>query len=115
REPQILLAVRQGLRTPFGLHQALADIGNVLAEGEERIAGDRLADEVADQEPKQRVALDRGDRDRRPGVLGQRLPAPLREGVDGAGARLARLRARRKVAVRGQALRLRVVLALTGP
>ena len=114
-EAQILLAMREGRSAALGFHQALADVGNVLAEREQRLTGDRLAHKVADQKPKQWVALDRGDRGGGPGLVDERFPASSRQRIDGALAGLARLLAGREIAQRCQALRLGVVLALTGP
>jgi hypothetical protein len=45
-EQQVLAAVRQRLRARLGLGHARGQIGDVLSQRREALAGDRLADEV---------------------------------------------------------------------
>jgi hypothetical protein len=89
--------------------------GDIVSVRRQAGAGDILADEVADQEAKERVALDRRDGDRGVGVLRESLQALVREGVDGALARLARFLACVEIPESGEPFRLDVVLALTSP
>ena len=48
---------RYGLENLLGVVEALAEVGDVVAEGGQAIAGDLFADEVADEQAQQRLAL----------------------------------------------------------
>jgi hypothetical protein len=74
-----------------------------------------LADEVSDQGPKERLALERRERDRGAGVCPERFEPLVAEPVDGPLAGLARLFPGLEIAEASQALGLRVVLALSPP
>ena len=90
-EQQVLLAVRERPLRGARLFEARVDVGDVVAQGGHALAGDLLADEVADQQPEQRVALQRREGDGRARVFAERLESLVGERVDGALARLAGL------------------------
>jgi hypothetical protein len=60
-EPQVPLTVGQAGRSGLCLLDAGGEIGDVLAQRAHAFAGRRVADEVGDQEPQQRLALERQD------------------------------------------------------
>ena len=78
-------------------------------------AGDRFSDEVAEQEPEERVALERREAHRSLRVLAQSLEPLLRERVHRALAGLAGFASCLEVAELREPLWLDVVLALSGP
>jgi hypothetical protein len=82
------------------------DVSEVVAKRGHAPSRDVLADEVADQEAEQCVALDRHECDRRLGVFVERVESLLGERVDGAFAGLAGFLAGREVAELRDSLRL---------
>src|SRR5262249_32028648 len=114
-EQEVLLAVWELACALVRLVEKRTKLFEVDAQRREALAGDLLADEVAEQQPHERVALQRGDGDRRACVVGQRAATSLRKGVDGALSRLPRFLACVEVPEPGEALRFDVVLALAGP
>ena len=68
-EQEVLLAVRKFVRGLLGLVQPRLEVGDVLAQGGDALAGDLLADEIADQQAQQRLALERCECDGRLGPL----------------------------------------------
>ena len=67
-DQQVLLAVRQLVRRRLALVDAHSQVGDVLAQRADALARHLLADEVGDQQPQQRLALERREGDRRPRV-----------------------------------------------
>jgi hypothetical protein len=57
-ELQVLLPVRQACRTLLGFIEALAEVVDVFAQRGEAVARDLFADEVADEQPQERLALE---------------------------------------------------------
>src|SRR5690348_3510175 len=99
----------------LGLVEPKPEIVDVGPERRKACEGDLLTHEVADQQAQERIALERRERDRRAGVVGERLTAFRRQRVDRPVARLARLLPGGEVPELGKPFRLRVVLALPGP
>ncbi len=62
-EHQVLLPVRQIGGAPLALVELGGELGDVLAERGDALAGGRLADEVGDQQAEERLALERGETD----------------------------------------------------
>src|SRR5215204_1672962 len=83
-ELQVFLAMRQQRCAEFGIVQPQLNVGDVVAKGEQALAGELLPDEVADQQAEERLALERGERDRGSRVVAQRLEPLVRERVHGA-------------------------------
>jgi hypothetical protein len=69
RQQQVLLAVGEQACRALGVLQARLDVGDVVAQRADARARDLLADEVADQQPEQGVALERCEADWRPRVF----------------------------------------------
>ena len=74
-EEQVLLSVRQVLGAAFRFLDASAEVGDVVAQRGKALAGDLLADEVADQEAQERLAFQWGDADRGACEVGERTAA----------------------------------------
>ena len=87
-DQQVLLAMREVCARALGLVERSLELGDVVAQRAEALAGDLLADEVADQQAQERLALQRREGDRRPRVLDERRAALVGQRVDGALARL---------------------------
>ena len=114
-DQEVLLAVREGRGGLLSLVEPVAKVGEIRTERDEALAGRLLADEVRDQKPKQRLALERRERDGRPRVRAQRVEPLFREPVDGSLSRPAGRLPGLEVPEPGEPLRLRVVLALSSP
>ena len=99
----------------LGLVEPRPQVGDVVAQRPDALARHLLAHEVGDQQPQQRLALDRREGDRRLRPRAQRLEPLVGQRVDRPLARLARLLARLEVAELGQPLGLDVVLAFARP
>jgi len=58
-EQQVLAAVRQRLGAPLRLVEARLKVGDVVAQGRDALPGRRLAHQIADQQPQEKLALHR--------------------------------------------------------
>ena len=75
RESEVLL--RCGSPVPaLRVFESLREIGDIVAQGGHAIAGRLLADEVANEKPQERVALQRRESGRGPRVVAER-PSPF--------------------------------------
>ncbi|HEU0335437.1 MAG TPA: MMPL family transporter, partial [Gaiellaceae bacterium] len=114
-EQQVLAPVRQQHGGRLGVVEPGLQVGDVLAQSGEARTRHVLPDEIGEQQPQQRLALQGRERDGRAGVGAECVEAPIGERVDRPFACLAGLAPRFEVAEPGQPLRLDVVLALARP
>src|SRR6059036_2016107 len=91
------------------------EVGDVVAKRGDALACDLLADEVADQQAKEGLALQRREAHGRARVVAQRRETLVGERVHGAFTGLPGLLAGGEIAEPREPLRLGVVLALAGP
>jgi hypothetical protein len=77
---QVLPSVGERFRRARAFVEPGLDVGDVLPEGAHALARDLLAHQVADEEPEQGIALERRERDRRRGVLPERLGSEVELG-----------------------------------
>ena len=115
REEEVFAPVREQLCCCRAFFESIHQLGDIRTKGYEACAGDRFSDEVAEEEPEERVALERRDAHRRSRVVGERRESPVSECVDSAFAGLARFATCLEVAEPCEPLWLDVVLALSGP
>jgi SAM-dependent methyltransferase len=94
-EQQVLLPMRQFLRASFRVVEPPLDVGNVLAQRRHALAGDLLTDKVTDQQPEERLALERREWNGGPRVGPQReaLIGLARERVPDADLRVGDMEA----------------------
>ena len=76
---EVLLPVWDLVCRFFGLMQAATDVVEVRAERSQALTRDGLADEIADQQPQERVTLDQREGRGRRGVFAERVKAVVSE------------------------------------